>query len=405
MLRQCLTGARHFIIGAVIGLGPTAALAQETAGSGAIGVTDERIVFGQSAALKGPTARLGQGMRQGLLAAFQEANDAGGVHGRTLELISLDDGYEPEAAARNTTKLLEDERVFALIGAVGTPTSKAAQPIATEAGAPFIGAFTGAAFLRDPELDRVINVRASYRAEAEVWVEHLVEDLGADKIGLFYQNDSFGQAGRNALAQALADRGLSVVAEGTYERNTNEVKKAVLAIRKARPEAVVMVGAYSPVARFVQTARMVAMKQPLVTISFVGASAFAEAVGPVGQDTVMTQVMPNPEDSELPIIADYQKALRAHDPEAQPGYVSLEGYVVGRLAIAALERAGADLNREAFLSAVFDGEPFALGGLTLAYGPEDNQGLDDIFLTVLRMDGSYRSLDTLEGLARTPSVN
>ena len=151
------------------------------------GVFDDRIVFGQSAALKGPAAALGLGMREGILAAFHEANAAGGVHGRKLELISYNDDYEPEVAIAKTNKLIDEDRVFALIGEVGTPTSKAVQPITTEQGVPFIGPFTGADFLRDPSLTNVINIRASYGQETEAWIKHLTTDIGLSRIAIMYK--------------------------------------------------------------------------------------------------------------------------------------------------------------------------------------------------------------------------
>jgi branched-chain amino acid transport system substrate-binding protein len=134
------------------------------------GVFDDRIVFGQSAAFDGPAAALGLGMREGILAAFNEANAGGGVNGHKLELVSYDDGYEPEKAIANTKRLIGEDTVFALVGEVGTPTSNAVQPIATEAGVPFIGPFTGAAFLRDPSLKNVINIRGSYGQETEACI-------------------------------------------------------------------------------------------------------------------------------------------------------------------------------------------------------------------------------------------
>ena len=145
------------------------------------GVTADSILFGQAAVLEGPASALGQGMRAGIQAAFDEANARGGVHGRTLKLTSRDDGYEPDRAIAQTRKLIEEDKVFALIGPVGTPTSAAAQPIATAAKVPFIGAFTGAGFLRNPKLDNVINLRASYGAETEAWIKHLTEDLKIDR--------------------------------------------------------------------------------------------------------------------------------------------------------------------------------------------------------------------------------
>jgi ABC-type branched-subunit amino acid transport system substrate-binding protein len=159
-------------------------MAAATAAWAEDGVFDDRIVFGQSAALDGPAEALGRGMEVGILAAFDEINRAGGIEGRMLELITYDDGYEPERAIANVTHLIEDDHVFAIIGEVGTPTSGAVQPITGQAGVPFLAPFTGAEFLRDPALQNVVNIRASYGQEAEAWVEHLTSDLGLDRIAI-----------------------------------------------------------------------------------------------------------------------------------------------------------------------------------------------------------------------------
>src|SRR4051794_10550256 len=208
------------------------------------GVSADTVVFGQAAVLEGPASALGQGMRTGIQAAFDEANAKGGVHGRKLKLISRDDGYEPDRSIAQTKKLIEEDKVFALIGPVGTPTAAAAQPIATAAKVPYIGAFTGASFLRNPKLDNVVNIRASYDAETEAWIKHLTEDLNVSKIAILYQDDAFGRAGLSGVQKAMQKRGMQLVAEGTYERNTLAVKTALLTVRRAEPEAVVMVGAY-----------------------------------------------------------------------------------------------------------------------------------------------------------------
>lgn len=159
------------------------------------GVSDQRILFGQSAAFSGPAQELGISMRLGIQAAFHEVNRAGGVHGRRLELAVLDDAYEPEAAVANTQALIREQEVFALIGAVGTPTARAAVPVALDASVPYIAPFTGAAFLRDPMWSNVINLRASYNQETEEMVARLTEDMGIKRIAVLYQDDSFGRAG------------------------------------------------------------------------------------------------------------------------------------------------------------------------------------------------------------------
>lgn len=359
------------------------------------GVTADSIVFGQAAVLQGPASALGLGMKEGLLAAFDEVNRKGGVHGRKIKLISVDDGYEPSKAIAATRKLIEDDKVFALIGPVGTPTAVAAQPIAGAAKVPFIGAFTGASFLRNPKLDNVINIRASYDAETEAWVKHLTEDLNIKKIAIFYQDDAFGRAGLSGFEKAMKKRGLPIVAEGTYERNTTAIKTALLALRKAAPEAVVMVGAYQPSAEFIKLARKIEFNPTFVNISFVGASALAKALGTEGAGVIVSQVVPFPWDASTKVIADYQAAIKARDPKAEPEFVSLEGYLVGRLAIAALERAGAEPTRAGLLKAIKESGAFDIGGLQMTYGPDDNEGLDKVFMTVIQPDGSFKAVDRL----------
>jgi ABC-type branched-subunit amino acid transport system substrate-binding protein len=360
------------------------------------GVFEDRIVFGQSAAFEGPAAALGTGMREGILAAFQEANRAGGINGRRLELISYDDGYEPEAAIANTKRLLDVDQVFALIGQVGTPTSEAVQPIATGQMVPFLGPFTGAAFLRQPSLGNVVNVRASYDQETEAWIEHLTSDLGFSRIAIFYQDDSFGQAGLNGVRKALEKRRMALVAEGTYQRNTKAVEPAVSTIRKARPEAVVMVGAYEPCAAFIKLAQENEMSAVFVNISFVGSKALSKELGPAGEGVIVTEVMPLPDDTSNALVARYQRALQATKPDAEPGFVSLEGYVAGRLVVEALRQLGEPVTREGMLAKIKTVGKFDLDGVTLTFGPEDNQGLDQVFLTVIQADGSFKAVERLE---------
>jgi branched-chain amino acid transport system substrate-binding protein len=359
------------------------------------GVFDDRIVFGQSAVFAGPAAALGLGMRTGILAAFREANTAGGANGRSLELVSYDDGYEPNRAIANTERLIDNDGVFALVGEVGTPTSNAAQPIATKAGVPFIGPLTGAAFLRNPTLGNVINVRGSYDQETETWIEHLTIDLGISRIAILYQDDSFGRAGLSGVTKAMQKRGMKLVAEATYERNTTAVKMALLAIRKADPEAVVMIGAYKPCAVFIKVAHSLKMNPVFVNISFVDADALAKELGKDGKGVIVTQVVPFPEDTSLPLVARYQKALKAANPEAKFGFVSLEGYMVGRLVVEALRKMDGPDTREGLLSTIKKVGAFDLDGVTLSYGPNDNQGMHQIFLTVIQEDGSIKPVDRL----------
>ncbi len=358
------------------------------------GVSADKIVFGQAAALDGPAAALGQDMRTGILAAFEEANKAGGVNGRKLELISKDDGYEPNKSIEVTKQLLDESKVFGLIGPVGTPTSSATQPIAAEAGVPFVGPFTGAEFLRNPFKPNVVNVRGSYFQETETMVDRLTKDRNATRIAILYQDDAFGRAGLAGVQKAMEKRNMKLVAEGTYERNTVAVKQALLEIRKGNPEAVIMVGAYKPCAEFIKLAKQIKMEAQFINISFVGSNALAKELGNNGAGVVVTQVVPFPNDTSIPLVASYQAALKAADPNAKPGFVTLEGYVVGKLAVAALQKVSGEPTRKAFLDTMFSNS-FDLGGFKLSFGPDDNQGSDEVFLTQIQTDGSFKPITSL----------
>lgn len=356
------------------------------------GVTDKTVSLVQVAAMEGPAAALGTGMRQGLLAAFEEANRTGGVHGRSISLVSMNDGYEPNESVDQVRAVIASDSYLALVGPVGTPTTKATQPIATEAGMPIVAPFTGAGFLRDPALRNVTNMRATYDAETQAWVDYLVDVERVSDIAILYQDDGFGRVGLDGVKKALDARGMTLIAEGTYTRNTIAVKSALLEIRKAKPQAVVMVGAYKPLAEFVKLAKKMKMDPTFITISFVGSRAFADELGADGEGVIVSQVVPQPWDSSLPIVADYQAALNSMDTEAEPDFVSLEGYIAGRLVIAGLTAAGKEVNRSNFITAMNGLGTLDLGGMTLNFGPGDNQGSDDVFLTRILADGSFEAI-------------
>lgn len=367
------------------------------------GVSAERILFGQSAAFSGPAQELGKNMNLGILAAFQEANQRGGVHGRQLELVYRDDAYEPEAAIKNTQELIKQEGVFALIGAVGTPTSRSATPVAAESGVPYVAPFTGAAFLRDPEWNNIINLRASYYQETEEMVARLTTDLGIERIAVIYQDDSYGRAGYRGVLGALERRRgtrVELVAIGVYPRNTTAVKAALLDLRRGNPEAVIIIGAYEPVAALIAWTRNTGLNPVFLTVSFVGSNALARELGTAGAGVLVTQVVPFPTDSSIPVVAAYHRALAAYHPDAVPGFVSLEGYLAGRLAIASLEGCGRAVSRACFLESLRRTDVIDLDGFALRYGEEDNQGSDEVFLTVIGRDGRYHAIETLRDMAQ-----
>lgn len=350
------------------------------------GITDDTIVLGQSAALSGPTANLGQEMEKGLRSYFNKINSQGGIDGRTIKLITLDDAYEPNRTINNTKRLINDDKVFLLIGSVGTPTSRVALPIAKEKHVPFIAPYTGAAFLRDPSNnEHIVNIRSSYEEEMEHLVEYLHERLGYTQIAIFYQNDSYGKAGLSSLKSALDKRQLNLIAEGTYERNTTVIRAGLLAIRKANPEAIVMVGTYKACAAFIKFGKQVLPKETTYSsLSFVGTTALLNELGDSGDGVIISQVMPSPYDTTIPLVQEYQETLLSSYPDAIPNWISLEGYLAGKFFVEAAKRAGENLTRETWLQAINDQGTFEMGGITLNLGPNDNQGMNKVYLTKIK---------------------
>ena len=353
------------------------------------GFTDSEVRFGQSAALTGPSAALGKGMKVGIEAAFKEANAAGKVHGRTLNLITEDDQYETDPAFANTMKLIDEEQVFALIGAVGTPTSRAALPLAEEAEVPFIAPFTGAQLLRDNDLNQVLNLRASYHQETEKMVD-LLSEAGKTRVAVLYQNDSYGNDGLEGVKMAVDKAGIELVASWYYRRNTDAVNAAAFRIAEANPDAVIIIGGYRPAASIIKKLRMKLEPDPtFLAVSFVGSNALANELGAAGQGVYVTQVVPLPTDTSRTVVDSYTDALTTYYPQETPGFISLEGYIAGRLAIQRLEACGVNLSRECFLNVLGSPQTVTIDDLTLEFGPRDNQGSDEVYLTVINANGQF----------------
>ena len=379
---------------------PTPGNSQDRGPASKSGVFDDRVVFGQSAAFSGPAQELGLNMQLGILSAFHEINQAGGVNGRQLELEFADDAYEPEAAIANTLQLINENGVFALIGAVGTPTSRSATPVAEDAGVPYMTPFTGAEFLRDPNWEYVMNLRSSYYQETEEMVARLTEDLGVTRIAVMYQDDSFGRAGYNGVLLALERRLMEPVSIGLYTRNTTAVKAGLLDLQQGDPEAIIVIGAYEPVAALIAWARLIDMNSIFMTVSFVGSNALAEDLASKGVDVsagvYVTQVVPFPWDASLPVTVAYLTALEAYSPGADPGFVSFEGYLAGRLAIEGLKGCGQDVTKACFLDSLRSRDVIDIDGFELRYGEGDNQGSDSVFLTRVGDDYGYHPVENLQ---------
>ncbi|CAN7416059.1 ABC transporter substrate-binding protein [Pseudoduganella sp. LjRoot289] len=343
------------------------------------GVTATEIKIGMANALTGPTSGLGLGVKSGSEAYFKKVNAAGGVNGRKITLVSEDDGYDPPRTAAATEKLIKKDNVFALFGYVGTPTSKAALSMAVDNNVPFFAPFTGAEFLRAPVNKQIFNIRSSYFNEIEMQVERLVSDAGVTKFGLFYQEDTYGKVGKEGLQLALQKRKTSIAAEGHYMRNTEDVDAGLAALLAVKPEAVLMVGTYKACAALVQKAHAAGYKPKFFNLSFVGTANFIKAAGEAAEGVYITQVVPSPFDDSIPIVKQYQadmKAAGVHEFD----YTSFEGYIDAAALVEGLKKAGPELTRAGFLAAL-EKMNVNLGGLDIAFGPQDHQGLNKVYLT------------------------
>ncbi len=305
-----------------------------------------------------------------------------------------DDGYEPDRAFANTQELINDEQVFALIGAVGTPTSRAVSPLAQREGVPFVAPFTGAQLLREDTLTNVLNLRASYHQETDRMLEYL-QGQGITRIAVLYQNDSYGLDGLTGVKQQVAARNMQLVESWYYRRNTEAVQSAVFRISEAdpAPQAVIIIGASAPAAQAIQMLREKLGDDPIfMNVSFVDSDALAAGLTTLGEsrgNVFFTQVVPLPGNTDDPLIVKYQAALESVDPQAQPGFVSLEGYLAGRLAIYAVDACGQNVTRTCFLNEVQTAGTIDLDGFELMFGATDNQGSDAVFLTQIDPNGQY----------------
>lgn len=344
------------------------------------GVSPKEIKLGMVNALTGPASALGNRLRAGAFAYFMRLNRGEGVHGRKVQLVSLDDGYEPDRTVAMTRKLIEQDKVFALIGYVGTPTCVAALPLAVDANVPFVGPFTGAEALRTPLKKPVFHIRASYFDETEGLVERFTKDLGITKIGILIQDDAFGAAGEAGVLRALGKRKLTLAGKGVFKRNTMDVDAGLAELQKAAPEAVIMVGPYTPLVAFVKRSLAKGFRPKFATISFVGTESLIKNLGTDSEGLLISQVMPSPHDARNPLIKQYQTDLAATSG-GEPDYGSLEGYVDALVFTSALKSAGAEPTRAGFVAAM-ENLNLDLGqSMRVHFSPNIHQGLRWVYFT------------------------
>jgi ABC-type branched-subunit amino acid transport system substrate-binding protein len=361
----------------------------ESVQGGRNGISDDEIVIGSSLALGGHAGYLGTQMIQGALSYLSDINQQGGVHGRHIRLVAMDDGYNPAQCLYNTQQLILEEKVFALFCYVGTPTTVRIIPLINEAGIPLVGMFTGAQRLRQPPNPFLINIRASYYQETQAAVDLIVKQKGLTRVAVFYQYDEYGLDGLRGTEIALKQYDLVPVAKGSYIRGTLDVEAGLAQIIQSDAQAVVMIGTYDSCARFIQLARQQHFTPLFHNVSFVGSKELARRLGPDGEGVIVTQVVPppsiDPSKEDLPGVQEYIRLLNRYYPDTRPSFVGLEGYINAKILVEGLERAGRNLTRPSFIQAIKSVNDFDLGIKNrLSFGPKDNQGLDQVYFTVIR---------------------
>jgi len=354
-----------------------------------VGVTDNSVLIGMTAPFSGPNGAYGLDMKMVINAYFRQINDAGGIHGRRLELRALDDGYETERAVANTRTLINQEKVFALLASYGSsPTTAAMNEVFGVAKVPLVGAISGADSIRQSPRDNpknryMFNVRASYANETEAIVNQLVS-LGFRNIAVLYQNDGFGKSGLDGVITALRKHNQAPLAVATVERNSVEVSQAVQTIAQVNPQAVIMVTLYKPTAAFVRAMRKAGQKPQFMTLSPVGADLLVQELGDEARGIGISQVMPYPWNDTTPLVREYQKLLGQN---GKFSYYGVEAYAMAKVLIDAIRKAGKDLSRDKLLASLEGMQNHDLGGYRVSYSANERLGSHFVDLTVIGNSG------------------
>ncbi len=347
------------------------------------GIGPRSILIGQSAAFSGPSADLGREFREGAHQVFDEVNAQGGIHGRQVVMVYRDDRYEPGLTVKNTHRFLEQDKVFALFGYVGTPTLKAALPVIEKHKVPMIAPLTGAQLIRNPINRLIVNVRASYHQETEAIVSYLVR-YGRRDLAIVYQDDAFGRDGLTGALKALAKRQLRPVSVQTVKRNSKQTMEVARRVALARPDAVLLISTYGTVASFIKNLRSHGNDAQVMNVSFVGSNALSRALpAHLRHGIGISQVVPFPWNPRLPVVRDYQNTIRRNRSTAKYGFSSLEGYLAATALVRALKQAGPNPTRAGLIQAFDQLNDIDLGGYRINLGADRHNGGNDVSLSFL----------------------
>jgi len=348
------------------------------------GVSDTEIVLGQSLDLSGPLAEMAPDMVSASKVYFDAVNAQGGVHGRRIRVVTLDDGYKPDNSVKNVGKMIADDGVFALCNLTGTANVAAILPLLAKESppVPLISPFTGADLVRAPGLDHVFNIRASYGDEAEKLVQHLTT-LGVPRIAVLWVNNGFGKDGLAGVRKSMEKRGQKLHADAPIQADSSDVQQAVAALSASEPDAIIMITAGAPTVSFIKTYRTVSRGARFYTLSVMGTQATLRALGADGVGVVVTSVVPFPWSQSLPLAREYRAALQKGGFEKNVSFIGLEAYLNAKVLVEGLRRAGKDLTRARFIQALESLRHLDIGGFEVDYGKGVRQGSRFVDLTII----------------------
>jgi branched-chain amino acid transport system substrate-binding protein len=356
-----------WVIGAVLQASAVATFAQS-------GVTDTTIDIGQSAVFSGPVAATGNNYRRGIELYFDQTNKAGGVNGRKLNLIALDDAYDPKRTLQNTTTLIEENKVFALIGYVATANLLAAMPVAEAAKVPMFAPLVGTPSIRVKHNRYLFHVRASYKTELARIVKQLAV-VGNDKIAVVYQDSVFGKSNLETLQEIIKTEKMEIVKSLPMAITASSAVEIANQLKQVAPKAVIMImaGAMSEV--LIRDFRASNLGSPLYTISvgIADSKASAERLKGAINGVITASIVPSPSLERYGIVKEYRAALGA-SAGAGDNYTVLEGYIAAKVFVEGLRRAGRALTREKFITAMESVGDLDVGDFRVKYDAGNHNG-------------------------------
>ncbi len=333
------------------------------------GVTDSEIVIGQSLGLTGPLAAMAPELVNITKTYLDGVNAQGGVHGRRIRMVTEDDAYKPENSVRLVGKMIAQDHVFALANLTGTANVAAVLPLLAKEDppVPLISPFTGADLLREPPINHVFNVRASYGDEMEKLVQHLTT-LGVQRISVLWMNNGFGKDGLAGARKSMEKRGFKLHSDAPLQPDSSDVQQAVQTLSATEPDAIIMITAGAPTVTFIKAYRMVSRAARFYTTSVMGSQSTIQALGPDGVGVVVTSVVPFPWSQSMPVAREYREVLKKAGMEATVSFIGLETFINAKVLVEGLRRAGRDLTRPRFIQAMESLQRFDVGGFEVDFG-------------------------------------